>query len=112
MTLMTPVEYIAYAYVSWGLWVATCPRPQCPGAEHCGPHPLSGYVGGLRDTAFRCGHCTLECPAAWPADRDVIDQLLGMRPVPATRNWSPGEPVEHLVAENIQHGLLSVGGPQ
>jgi len=105
---------IAHPYVSWGLWLADCPRAGfgCPNAEHYGPHPISGHVGGLTETGFRCNHCTLECPVEWPADRDAIGRILNMRPVPATRNWRLGEPVQHLVAENIEHGLIAVNGGQ
>ncbi len=111
MTLLLPEpDYRAEVYVSWGRWVARCPRDACPNAEHFGADPDTGHVGGLTETAFRCAHCRLECPAAWPppTERVAIERVLGQRPVPSTRNWQPGEDVRGLVAENVEHGVTSV----
>lgn len=96
----------AMARVSWGRWVADCPRTGCPNAEHFGRDPGSGHVGGLTGSAFRCALCQLHCPAIWPENVDDIVRLLSVRPVPATRNWSPGETLHDLLAENVQHGIL------
>lgn len=100
---------IAMAYMNWGRWVADCPREECPNAEHFGAAPVTGHVGGLTDCAFRCGFCTLECPALWPPDRALIETILGERPVPSTRNWRPGEPARGLVDENITRGITTIG---
>lgn len=99
----------AIVYVSWGLWVADCPADGCPGAEHFGHAPISGHVGGLTQIGFKCAHCGLICPAEWPPREVCADVagLLAMRPVPASRNWKVGEPVENLLAQNVEHGLLS-----
>lgn len=110
--LLSDVQELAHPYVSWGRWVADCPRRPigCRNAEHMGAERPGGYVGGLTETSFTCGHCHLQCPVQWPAEREVIDALLGARPVPMTRNWVQGEPVQQLLAENIEHGLEPVGG--
>ena len=108
MLLSADVDLVAHPYMDWGTWKARCPRHDwgCSNAEHYGADPVSGHVGGLTDSAFRCAHCLLECPAVWPPARRVIERLLSARPVPATRNWKTGEPIKHLIAENIEHGLI------
>jgi len=87
--------------MSHGLWVADCPREGCRGAEHYGSHPVTGYVGGLSRSVFRCENCKLSTEAQWPSDADDIEMLLSARPVPETRNWLPGESVRDLLTENL-----------
>jgi hypothetical protein len=101
----------ATAYVSMGVWVAGCPRPWCIHADHCGPGPQTGRVGGLTLDLWHCFRCGLVCPADWPAAAADINALLAARPQPETRNWLPGETVEDLLAENAIHGLLPADGP-
>jgi hypothetical protein len=45
----------------------------------------------------------------WPADIEEIERVIFARPVPATRNWVPGETVLGLVAESVQHGIVPDG---
>lgn len=99
----------AVVYVSWGIWVARCPADGCPQAEHYGADRNTGHVGGLGATLFECRHCGLVCPAVWPTAqvRASVVRLLAMRPVPATRNWLPGETPEELLIENVSHGLIA-----
>jgi hypothetical protein len=108
MVSLLRAELRATVYISWGKWVARCPNDGCPNAEHYGADPDTGHVGGLTDTYFHCSHCGLFVQAEWPDLEVAADavRLLGMRPVPATRSWLPGEPVENLLAENVQHYLL------
>lgn len=110
MHALTAAAVVAKVYISWGKWVARCPADGCPQAEHFGADPNTGYVGGLTETAFWCGHCGLTCPAEWPPEEMCADavRLLAMRPVPATRNWNRqlGEPTDALLGENVEHGLL------
>lgn len=42
-----------------------------------------------------------------PPDWEEIFRILRLRPV-ANMNWLPGETLQHLIAENIQHGLQNV----
>jgi hypothetical protein len=42
----------------------------------------------------------------WPPNVEDIERLLAQRPVPAARNWAPGEDVHDLLEENLRHGLL------
>jgi hypothetical protein len=74
-------------------WMADCPRP-CGGAEVVSP-----------DSPFLCGSCGATCAVVWPAERDDIEAVLAARPDPMTRNWSPGETVRDLIAENRAHGI-------
>lgn len=90
---------LGYAEVNWGRWIVRCPRPHCWNA-----------VALPVDTALAAcvgdGGCGLEFPVLWPPDPIAIAALLVMRPVPATRNWLPGETVEDLAAENAAHDCL------
>lgn len=100
----------AIAYLNWGLWVANCIRPGCLNAEHFGKHPITGHLGGLTGTTFRCGTngggCGLTCAAVWPPNVADIERLTMCRPAPMTRNWYPGETVHDLLAENLEHGVI------
>lgn len=88
------------AYVSHGRWVADCPTPGCSGAM------LLFFGAG-----FFCGNCLnvqtgLKArEVIWPEHREEIERLLLLRPVPQTRSWFPTEPVNNLVAENLEHGI-------
>lgn len=97
-------EPVAIARVAQGWWVADCPRPFCAGAEHAGRR--DGNVGGLTGAGFRCANCGLLCASRWPGNIEDIERLLLQRPVPQTRNWSPGESLADLLAENLEHGVL------
>jgi hypothetical protein len=99
----------ATAYVSWGLWVADCPRPDCLGAEHSGHAPITGKVGGLTSVGFHCSRCGLICVSEWPPNATDIEWVLAQRPEPATRNWRPPEGLDDLLRENIEHGIVPAG---
>lgn len=99
-------DLVALAYVSWGLWVADCPRPDCRGAEHHGHAPVTGFVGGLTEVGFRCARCGLVCRSEWPANAEDIWFLLSQRPIVETRSWMLGETLEHLMIENAEHGII------
>jgi hypothetical protein len=85
-------------YANWGLWVAEC--PVCPSAEHYGPHPQTDYLGGLTLKTFVCSNCGSQATPKWPRNRKQIETVLSARRSPANRNWTPGETVELLQAEN------------
>jgi hypothetical protein len=104
----------AVVFMSWGRWVASCPRPGCTNSE-CFGRCDDGSTGGLTRNGFTCrsgayGGCGLQCAAVWPADVEDIERVILARPVPATRNWLHGETVLDLVAESVQHGLIPDGG--
>jgi hypothetical protein len=98
---------LAEPFVNWGRWVANCPAPDCSNAEHYGVD--GGYPGGLGREVFRCSYCGLLCPVQWPPLTADIERLLVMRPVPATRNWLPGETLLDLMVENLRHGIYPAG---
>lgn len=100
------MDQTVVAYVSWGLWVANCPDPDCLGAEHFGHAPITGRVGGLTAVGFRCARCALVCRSQWPANAADIEWVLAQRPRPETRNWLPHETLEDLLVENIVHGIV------
>lgn len=85
----------AVAYVNHGRWVADCPTPGCGGAMLV-----------LKGGEFLCGTCfNAEIggeyrPIEWPADPDAIERLLVGRPLAVQMNWTPGETLEVLAAEN------------
>jgi hypothetical protein len=95
-------------FLSWGRWVARCPRPGCHNAEQFGRCD-DGTVGGLTGRGFVCrpshNGCGLEAAADWPANLDDIEYMTRARPV-AARNWFPGETVEDLMRENVTNGLI------
>lgn len=90
---------VAYAEANWGRWVARCPRPLCTNALALDPGQNLFVCTGL-------GGCGIEAPITWPADPQAIEAILWMRPVARTQNWSPGETLEDLLAENAAHGCL------
>lgn len=110
--------YLAVAYMSFGRWVALCPRPGCLNGEAFGRCD-DGTVGGLEAARFTCrreyGGCGLQCGVNWPPNIADLERVLLSRPAPSARNWHPGETVEDLVRENLTHGLVPTdilnGGP-
>lgn len=101
-------DLVAEAYVSWGLWVADCPRPGCLGAEHYGHAPITGVVGGLTQAGFRCARCGQVAAARWPDNADDIWWTLNQRPLLENRSWRIGETLEDLVVENVTHGVMPI----
>lgn len=84
---------------SWGRWVAPCGTPGCGGAS-------LAWENDHRVCCVSCGNAGAGWHRVlWPANAELIDAVLAARPIPATRNWQPGEPLESLRAENVAHGL-------
>jgi hypothetical protein len=102
---LTIVDDPAVAYCEGGLWIAQCPQPWCVGADHYGPGPHTGRIGGLRDDRFTCPRCGRTAGASWPPNMDDIMHVLEQRPMPETRNWRAPEEVLDLIAENAIHGI-------
>lgn len=94
------------AYVNHGRWIAEC--PDCAGAQ---------LVSELerRFWCLNCGNAAVNF--AWrhvrmPQKRTAIEAELVIRPAARseraiTRNWLPGETVEDLQRENVEHGVDS-----
>lgn len=87
----------AHARVNWGRWIVDCPDPACPNAEDVIPGAPRAH----------CSFCDRAMLVEWPDDRADIERVLWLRPVPSTRNWWPGETVDMLIAENIEHEVVA-----
>jgi hypothetical protein len=96
------VPGVAYARVNWGRWLADCPAPYCRSALELQP----GEQGMI------CWDCGAACDVVWPADTALITELLAARPDPITRNWEPAEPINHLLVENLAHGIGHASTPE
>lgn len=101
---------MSYAYLNQGRWVAHCDTDGCHGAERVWPggqvRERQGHKFGIsRQGVLHCSNCGKTSKVSFPEERKRIDRLMSRRPVPETRNWTPGEPVEVLEEENAAHGL-------
>jgi len=91
----------AVAIVSGSCWIVLCPSGD-GGAE----------FANFEDPRFFCCNCRnrqwgghpLQVVLPDPAVRLQVETVLLQRPDPATRNWTPGESVEDLKVENLEHG--------
>ena len=63
--------------------------------------PHTDKIFDTRAAAVEAGQ---EYEVEYPAERVAIEAALRPRPV-ENMNWYPGETVEDLIAENIEHGL-------
>jgi len=118
----------ARAYVYSGDWVAECPRPGCANVEflhllrYPDRKPGPGNPRDVRKAVYGCTNCLLVCGVDWPDEsfKADVDTVLGMRPIPHTRNWYPedhrialafglphGQTVTELLAENLDHGVAA-----
>lgn len=119
--LMVTGTNFARCYVYSGEWVADCPR------QHCGNTVLMTVKEDKdRNVAwtpyetlhsFDCGYCGYHTDSVhWPANYELILDVLDCRPIPHTRNWYPeghptavktgvvdGETPADLVRENTEH---------
>lgn len=81
------------AYANHGRWIVEC--PDCCSAQLACPD----------DRRFMCNNCANVAvggvwrPVTWPKNRDKIEGAIEGRPLSA-QNWSPGETVAFLKAEN------------
>lgn len=86
------------AYVNHGRWVVDC---------LCG----SAQLASRTDRRFWCVDCRNGwalgkwVEVVWPANADDIEGLLLQRPFSKNQNWTTGEDVMTLVAENVAAGL-------
>lgn len=88
----------ALAYVNHGNWTVDCPFPGCWAAQ----------FASREDRRFFCTHCGRGwVRVVWPDDLELlaIEAALLIRPESPTRNWTPGEAVADLEAENREHGV-------
>lgn len=93
------------ARVNHGLWIASC---------ECGARgaPSPGCVVWLSIPLGWCVRCGNQAtgrgwrPIALPPPdmREEIERLLELRAEVGDRNWSPGESIEDLIREQLEHG--------
>ena len=90
----TDMERVIPARVDWGRWIWDC---ECGGAEFAFDEGL-----GMCQNCYngKSGHKYR--PIIFPKKRPAIEKLLLIRPL-ENRNWSPGETIEKLRAENQEH---------
>ena len=82
----------AAVYHNHGRWVANCPADQCSEAHAVTP-----------GDGFMCVNCGMVSKLGWPLNMEQLTRTLSLRSVPETRNWLPGETLDDLVAENLEH---------
>lgn len=88
-----PPEIAVSVYANHGRWIVEC--PECAGAQ----------IASANDPRFMCTVCAnvategMWRPVIWPDEAVAIDQVLTARPDVATQNWTPGETVDDLLAE-------------
>lgn len=92
------------ARVDHGRWIADCPNAGCTGAEYVSVSGRQGFFcTECRNAA--AGHLSIAVVLPEQAMREQIDAYLSARPVPANRNWRPGETVKDLQRENRERGV-------
>lgn len=119
----TTTEFVTYAQVNWGRWIAYCPfrfldavegELDEDGNQTLGTICRSAQYVAQRDMHFFCADCfNAEAegdwiPIVWPEDPDgpqAIEDVLNLRPNAENQNWEPGETVADLEQENIDNGL-------
>lgn len=102
---MAPRSTAVEAVVNHGRWIVPC--PDCPGAQLTAPEDR-------RFMCVNCGNASIGGkwrPVRWPKRHEDIEALLAVR-IEKLANWSPGETVADLRAENelLASGAALVGG--
>lgn len=95
----------ATAYVNHGRWIIDCPDDGC----HAGLKAIdTGIACDCMDEVV-CDHPAiphgLAIDITYPDQQDEITRLLDLRPKRGNRNWTPGETVAELKAENVTHAV-------
>jgi hypothetical protein len=91
----------AYAYVNHGRWVVEC--PVCGGGER-----VPTAEGSPTTILCQVPACGTELGVIFPEKRAQIESVLLLRENLVNRNWSPGETVADLEAENVEHGVVTI----
>lgn len=93
----------AYAYLNHGRWVVECPRDGCANAYLARTAPKRCECVSV-EVCTHSEQCDQIIDVVTPDNRRAIELAVSTRPY-ANRNWRPGETVELLEAENIEHGV-------
>jgi len=91
LALQRGLPSVSRVYANRGRWVADC---ECRSADQVTPEQKT----------WQCAECGSVYQLLWPARRREIERLLHPRPI-AHQNWVIGESVEHLLVENVEHGI-------
>ena len=86
---------VAKAYLNWARWIIDCP--------FCGDGARIAYGAFREESLFTCPACGWECLVVFPAEAKEIMAVLIERPKLENRNWTPGEGIPKLLAENAAH---------
>ena len=87
------------ARVNYGRWIADCPF--CSGAEMVHTENLVFFCCECRNRSVGGDFVRV----VMPGDAARIEELLVARPAPGNMNWSPGETLADLRADNRAHGV-------
>jgi hypothetical protein len=114
------------AFMNNGRWLILC--PQCSTAlpawntgvicPRCHPQILAKALQPIKGGLFRAvgdpqliGEAQAEARQLdeeyfpeYPPERAQIEQILRLRPLRQNMNWEPGESLEDLRAQNLEHG--------
>lgn len=118
------------AYLNFGRWLVDCPKHGKNGATEvtlgtteyiapcCYPGSVAQFVGVTKgritvipDESARATARNLALEndevyqVIFPEDAPQILEALAVRPI-KNQNWVPGETVEFLQAENVEHGAV------
>jgi hypothetical protein len=87
------MEPNCYLELNHGRWIVNCWN--CPMAY--------AEVRGIPEMCGNCG-AQLEVVYPNPTFRSNVEEVVASRPE-ENRNWTPGETLDMLIAENIAHGV-------
>lgn len=93
----------AVARVDHSRWIAECPFEGCHGAEYVSTAGQPFFCCECRNAAV--AHVPILVDLPGEKVRGQVEAYLVARPVPAARNWRPGETVAQLRDENREHGI-------
>lgn len=97
----------AFARLEHGRWVIDCPLETCWDAQLAPPGSKRHRKCACVDYTV-CTHgqpCGQAIEVVWPDNLEKGLAVLRLRPARANHNWLPGETVEQLIAENLEHGV-------
>ncbi len=95
---MEPIGPPLAAYVAQNRWIVVC---ECGDAWAVDPDQPYVYCFGCVNFYTGGAPRRVHFPEDWPA----IERVLLLRPFPFNRNWTPGETLDTLRQENVEHGL-------
>lgn len=88
------------AWLQEDRWVAVCPD--------CGQNAQLIWADAMLYLCTVCWNAAVGSTwrrVVFPKDRGEIEVIVGARPLAHNRNWTPGERVSALRAENLERGL-------